>query len=231
MSSKRTVKTTIKSNSGNATILKKGELVVQRLSSDVQGKAQKYVRVGPREFVSFPHEAVTIKNLKEACHKHFKSRIGDDIVCDILAGDQGPPCSSVEQIPSFNVIHVRFVVTNHEDPTPSSHDSCPWEVDNVSSCLTEIRNRKKRPRPLGKITSLPNPEYSAKETSSYRKSLSVLEMLKLGTVIKSMSTSFDLYEFNIQKMTWTTKPITVEFVVEEDALGVGGFREVFNVTS
>ena len=116
MSSKRTGKKTNKSNSGNATILKKGELVVQRLSSDVQGKAQKYVRVGLRDFVSFPHEAVTIKDLKEACHKHFKSRIGDDMVCDILAGDQGPSCSSVEQIPSFNVIHVSFVVTNHEGP-------------------------------------------------------------------------------------------------------------------
>jgi hypothetical protein len=159
----------------------KSELVVQRLSSDVQGKAQKYARVGPREFVSFPHEAVTIKNLKEACHKHFKSRIGDDMVCDILAGNQGPSCSSVEQIPSFNIIHVRFVVANHEDPTPSSHDSCPWEVDTVSSCPTEVRNRKKRPQPLEETASLPNPKYSAKETSSYPKSLSVLEMLKLGT--------------------------------------------------
>jgi hypothetical protein len=31
-------------------------------------------------------------------------------------------------------------------------------------------------------------------------------------------------------MTWTTKPITVEFVVEEDVLGVGGFRQVFKTT-
>jgi hypothetical protein len=230
MSNKRTGKKTNKPNGGNATILKKGELVVQRLSSDVQGKAQKYARVGPREFVSFPYEAVTIKNLKEACYKHFKSRIGDDMVCDIIAGDQGPSCSSVEQIPSFNVIHVRFVVANHEDPTPSSHDSCPWEVDTVSSCPTEVRNRNKRPRPLEETASLPNPKYSAKETSSYPKSLSVLEMLKLGTVIKGTSTSFDLYEFNVQTMTWTTKPITVEFVVEEDVLGVGGFREVFKAT-
>jgi hypothetical protein len=151
------------------------------LSSDVQGKAHTYARAGPREFVSFPHEAVTIKNLKEACHKHFKSRIGEDMARDIIAGDQRPSCSSVEQIPSSNVIHVRFLVANHEESTPSSHDSCHWEVDTVSSCPTEVRNRKKRQRPLEETASLPNPKYSAKETSSYPKSLSVLEMLKLGT--------------------------------------------------
>ncbi len=45
-----------------------------------------------------------------------------------------------------------------------------------------------------------------------------------------MLTSFDLYEFTVQTMTWTTKPITVEFVVEKDAFGVGGFWEVFKAT-
>ena len=30
-----------------------GEIVVQRLSAHVSGKAQKYTRIGPREFVSF----------------------------------------------------------------------------------------------------------------------------------------------------------------------------------
>ena len=29
--------------------------------------------------------------------------------CDILAGDQGPSCVSVSQIPNINVIHVRFI--------------------------------------------------------------------------------------------------------------------------
>ena len=74
--------------SGNANILKKGEIVVQRLSSEVHGKAQKYARVGPREFVSFPYEDITFKNRKDACRKHFDSRIGEHMVSDILAGDQ-----------------------------------------------------------------------------------------------------------------------------------------------
>ena len=40
-------------------VLEREELVVQRLSSEVSGKAQKYTRVGPREFMKKP-----LKNLK-----------------------------------------------------------------------------------------------------------------------------------------------------------------------
>ena len=220
MSNKRTGKKTSKPNNGNASILKKGEIVVQRLSSDVQGKAQKYARIGPREFVPFSHENLTIKNLKEACYKHFKSRIGENMVCDILAGDQGPSCSLLEQIPNFNVIHVCFVV--------ATNDSCPWEAD--SSCPSNsTAHAKKRPRE--ETTSLPNPKLRAKETSSFPKSLSVLEMLKLGTVVKNRSTPFELFEFDVHNMTWSTNSTTVNFVVDEEVLAAGGFREVFKATS
>ena len=66
--------------------LKSGELVVQRLSSSVSGKAQKYSRVGPREFVCFPHEEMTIQNIKSSCEKHFASVVGSSLVCDVLRG-------------------------------------------------------------------------------------------------------------------------------------------------
>ena len=41
-------------------ILKKEEIVVERLSAEVSGKAQKYSRMGPREFVHFEFEEVTV---------------------------------------------------------------------------------------------------------------------------------------------------------------------------
>ncbi len=46
---------------------KTDELVVQQLSAEVSGKAQKYLRVGPREFVPFKYEELTIDNIKKAC--------------------------------------------------------------------------------------------------------------------------------------------------------------------
>ena len=123
--------------SGNANILKKGEIIVQRLSSEVQGKVQKYARVGPREFVSFPYEDITFKNLKDACRKHFESRIPEHMVCDILAGDHGHSCSSLEQIPSFNVTHVRFV-ENHVVASQVS-----WGPSSIYELTSTVQKNKR----------------------------------------------------------------------------------------
>ena len=52
-------------------LLKGNELTVQRLSSEVSGKAQKYARIGPREFVPFTKDELTIENIKLCCERHF----------------------------------------------------------------------------------------------------------------------------------------------------------------
>ena len=136
----------------------------------------------------------------------------------------GPSCSLLEQIPNFNVIHVRFVV--------ASNDSCPWEVDSSYPSISSsacVPSQKKRSQE--ETASLPNPKLRAKETSTFPKSLSVLEMLKLGTVIKDKSTPLELFEFDVHFMTWSTSGRTVNFVVDKKVLGAGGFREVFKATS
>ena len=79
-----------KNEKGN--ILERQELVVQRLSSEVSGKAQKYTRVGPREFVPYDWNAKdcpvcfgrwagAILSLNEA-HSRFK---GDPrTICQVI---------------------------------------------------------------------------------------------------------------------------------------------------
>ena len=86
-------------------------LVVQRLSAEVSGKAQKYSRIGAREFVSYEYEEFTIENIRRACEKHFA--VDRSMSCDILAGEQGPSYNTVKQIPDSRVIHVRFVERVH----------------------------------------------------------------------------------------------------------------------
>lgn len=217
MKEKRVNKNKAGGSSGNANIVKKGEITVQRLSSEVQGKAQKYVRIGPREFVSFPHDNLSLTNLKDACQKHFESRIDENMVCDILAGDQGPSCTSLEQLPNFNVIHVRFV----ESRVINSR---------VSVLSSTVNMHNKRPGPT---TSLPTAKKMVtNESKIYPKSLSVVEMLKLGKIIQSESSYImDVYGFDVHTMTWSGKARSVEFVLEKDVLGTGGFREVFKATS
>ena len=70
---KVTAKRGKKRDAGDAThkLLKGKELKVQRLSSDVSGKAQKYARIGPREFVPFTEDELTIEDIKRCFERHF----------------------------------------------------------------------------------------------------------------------------------------------------------------
>ena len=96
-------------------IVKKGvqetqisELLVQRLSTEPKPTTMKYSREGPRDFVPFEYEEVTIDNIKKACQKHFKEHRN----CDVLASEQGPSCSRIDQLPSLKIIHIRFTNEN-----------------------------------------------------------------------------------------------------------------------
>ena len=94
------------------------QLTVQRLSSEESRKAQKYARVGPREFVPIDKtEGLTIDAIKVACKLHFTDRVGSNMECDILAGEQGPSCNNVDQIPNLKLIHVRFGGKRNDSPT------------------------------------------------------------------------------------------------------------------
>ena len=101
--------------SGDGANIENGEIIVQRLSAEVTGKAQKFSRIGPREFVSFAYNEVTIVNLKRACEKHFEAQLGQGLICDVLVGEQGLSCKTVEQIPNVKMIHVRFISWNDLD--------------------------------------------------------------------------------------------------------------------
>ena len=99
----------------------KDEIIVQRMSSEVTGKQQKYTRIGPREFVPFEFNDITFDNIVESCQKYFAPQIDKDIVCDILPGERGPSCKNICQILGHKVFYVRFIkmsdpeVSNDQD--------------------------------------------------------------------------------------------------------------------
>ncbi len=197
-------------------ILKKEEIVIQRLSAEVSGKAQKYSRIGPREFVPYKYDEVTISNIKEACTKHFSTTVGNNMTCDILASEQGPSCTSLDHIPDLRVVHIRFIETQ-------------------GTSLMEVQRPAKR-RCVNKATEATKSLPCDQPPSPSRvcpKSLSVIEMLKLGKVVneKSPSEVIDLFSFDINEMVWSRKPTTVEFLIDKEPIGEGGFREAFKATS
>ena len=84
-------------------------MTVQRLSTNVSGKAQKHSRIGPREFVPYRKSDLTIEGIRSACADHFASKIDVDQMIDIVATEHGPLFSSLQQVPDLKLIHIRFV--------------------------------------------------------------------------------------------------------------------------
>ena len=203
-------------------VLNSGELAVQRLSSSVSGKAQKYSRVGPREFViSFPYEEMTIDNIKSACEKHFSSVTQSGLVCDVVAGDQRPSCRTLEQLPDTKVIHVRFI------------ESIDTELETVQDTSgSQPKRIKKTPNSFGGSPSKAGCVEEPKK--QYPKSLSLSEMLKLGKKIDettTTTTTVDLFTFDLQSMSWSKQSDRVEFSVSKKPFASGGFRDAYKVTS
>ena len=52
--------------STDVSILERKELLVQPLATVATGKAKKYERTGPKEFVAFPYEELAIPNIIRA---------------------------------------------------------------------------------------------------------------------------------------------------------------------
>ena len=139
--------------------------------------------------------------------KHFASRIGDDVLCDVLAGEQGPSCSSLDQIPDMKVVYIRFI-----EPVQSSEHGAALYVQGMK--------RKQETQPK----SEPSPRKKKSCVSEMvPKSLSVVEMLKLGKVIHDKSTDIiHLYTFDVNQMSWSRSPQEVEFSIEKGPFGIGG---------
>ena len=214
------------------------ELVIQQLSAEVSGKAQKYLRVGPREFVAFQFDEVTIPNIKLACEKHFAHRVGNKKSCDVLAGEQGPLCKTMSQIPNTKLIHVRFIPDSSIDVDLSADlKSVSTSASSLPPGLTTIRKREAKSTVNSEAysSSLPKakrPCTGGSPSKCYPKSLSVLDMLKLGKIVdKHKTTVIHLYSFDINLMSWSKVPKTVEFFLDPNSLGEGGFRTAYKATS
>ena len=111
-------------------------ITVQRLSAEVTGKLQKYSRIGARVFVSYEFEEYTIENIKSACMKHFGIPEDGILCCDVLAGEQGPSCFSVKQIPDFKVIRVRLAKANQKPNVQGLlHVQAQYEHDRLGGLL------------------------------------------------------------------------------------------------
>ena len=218
------------------------ELVVQRLSTTVSGKAQKYTHVGAREFVAFDYDEVNIANIKKACAEHYGSSIGDDMEVDVLAGEQGPSCQTMKHVKDLRLIYIRFIQRETSEYCESlAGTSATVDNDRVLSSKKprkDVRNIFSDSHVLNRQQHLcteNDPELSATKEgnvfSAYPKSLSIVNMLKLGKVVtESPATVIEVSTFCTSSMSWSKMKQSVEFIIDKTPLGKGGFRVAFKAS-
>lgn len=59
----------------------------------------------------------------------------------------------------------------------------------------------------------------------------MVDMLRLGKLIPNTTTSVEIFNFDMSVMAWTGRPTAVEFSIESQPFGTGGFRKAFKATS
>ena len=90
---------------GEAFIYIKKEIVVQLISSELKKTTVKYSKEGPRIFVPYHYDEITIENIVEPCEIFFCQHH----LCDILASEMGSSYTRVEKIPHFKILYIRFI--------------------------------------------------------------------------------------------------------------------------
>ncbi|KAK6167171.1 hypothetical protein SNE40_021266 [Patella caerulea] len=70
------------------------------------------------------------------------------MLCDVLAGEQGPSCKDVKQIPDLKVIHVRFIDIPNSQITSSSLDLGAHNPFSLSTAEAKSSRKRKHPEPI-----------------------------------------------------------------------------------
>lgn len=151
------------------------------------------------------------------------SRIHDQMVCDVLAGGAGsflhvPGASSRPESGPYQVCGISVRCS---DWSGQLHATA--KATEKAPSGSQVHAGKQRSKEEAKRSQAPSPS---------TKSLSVLDMLKLGREIHDTQSaeSVDLFQFDMNHMAWSLKPLKVEFTVEKEPFGKGGFREAFKAS-
>ena len=214
-------------------------LTVQRLTADVEGKCEKYGRIGPLTIVPFPYDVLTLDNIKKACKNHCG--IASVMECDVLAGERGPSYTSIDQIKNTKLLHVRFhfndqALDNDEDGLEEEDrlfQSCSGRVTD-SKPATNVRIEKdgkshaRNFRETRRSLNMHSPKKEVK-TPTFPKSVPLSTILQLGKMIppKRDEEIVELYleEFSIDKKEWL-RPFPVKLSVSKTSFASGALPEM-----
>ncbi|CAB4033641.1 Transient receptor potential cation channel subfamily M member 6 [Paramuricea clavata] len=193
-------------------------LTVQQLSASVEGKAQKYTRIGPLTMVPFKHEEKTMQNVRQACKDHFS--FGDEYHCDILAGERGPSYTNIGQIKNWKLLHVRFIESDGQLFLKDS--SCASSAQQIN---TRGRSGSHKEGSTSLTISVPDEK---QKSSMIPKSVPLSQLIMMGKLIppKKNVVTLQLEQFNVTLKCWEN-PLEAILSVSVEKFASGGCRDAF----
>lgn len=122
----------------------------------------------------------------------------------------------------YQVVHVRFI-----KPPIKVEDSIVTKSNLLSEPTFMTESPRKRRATSAHCSTPPQPKRITP------KSLTVTQMMKLGKVIKPSGETIvvDVYPFDFNTLSWSMLSRKVEFTIEKEAIGEGGFRKAFKASS
>ncbi len=137
--------------------------------------------------------------------------------CDVLAGEHGPSCSRINQLPNLKAIHVSFMKKNQYgllhsqlfsvSYSPTAHSSTRSDL-NLSCQIAIPQSFSVTPRKWKADTPF---------KVSCPKSLHVTKMLKLGNVRTTTDkppTAIHVSQFDREKLAWSASKLA-NFEIDE----------------
>ena len=184
-------------------------ITVQRLSSHVEGRYQKYARIGQLASVPLGRKP-TIQNIKEACKRYFN--VEDGSSCDVLAGERGPSWTETSQINNWKVIHIRFIEGSDDSQL---RDEKPIDISSSQRWKSQGAPTKTAPSKSTKVAA----------------SVPLSAMLKLGKIIQPTEeiVTLQLEEFKINEKAWA-QPFEVTLSLAKEKFASGGVRDAYTAT-
>lgn len=179
-------------------------ITVQRLSSTVEGKCQKYSRIGALTIVPLASEP-TLSNIKTACKNHFNLQ---EMECDLLAREKGPSFTDNSMITTWKVLHIRFIPKSEQECGPSRE-----QTRNRALASPMMSEQVGRPLALPAPSKIPAPV-----------PLSV--MLQIGKLIqpKVDAVTVELEQFDLKSREWLP-PFDVKVSLSKEKFASGAFRD------
>ena len=212
-------------------------ITVQRLTPNVEGKCQKYGRIGPLSIVPFPYDSFTLDNIKKACTEHFQ--VGPHMSCDVLAGERGPSYTSMDQAKNTNVIHIRFFFDAgegfHQDDdekffmrtTPGFGQHSSQNARSYQESEAQLEDNRGKRRIAFSDGSLR--KKTKQSDGAFPKSVPLSRLLKMGKLLHPSNDEvleLSIEEFSVEEGKWLV-PFPAKISLGQKPFQSGGFRDAF----